>query len=394
MQIKTPVEISSTGSAAPVKSRRGSVSNMLFGAHKEAHILTPSQLLLKRCVIEANGSIKVVDLTLHIGSNGLKTTGQTPPIHPVVVNNLFGGPVLCINSLNAKEAEAVLSAAAAAKRQTDAAMTTTADPKRTGPSGLPPAVPTDNSRDHDDRRPRAIEDMEETVREIKSASPPAIKKQISAYYTLVSSKWMRWKQAQDAAAANALTVKDKSKKVRHKGGAGVVGEAAVGVAEEGEEGDQSTAMHLVAMTAPAQHIEAVRWDFEHQRCAVVVTGSSAINIMQLNTGTSAEEHGGYAQLEMQVLLTVDLCTPTSSLISPVCGLTWGAGMLFATVEAKPFVKAVSISQLSTATESTRAAGSSSAYIADVLSLPVGSSVSTCLILTILCFCALLLYFVV
>jgi len=113
-----------------MKAKRASVANMFAAARKESSLLLAPQLVLKQCVSQAapNTGKTTTKITEHVlqlpGSAATKGSGasarETPHLSASTVVNLFGGPVLNINTLNAKEAEAVLTAAALAKRQAEA----------------------------------------------------------------------------------------------------------------------------------------------------------------------------------------------------------------------------------------------------------------------------------
>jgi glycerol-3-phosphate dehydrogenase len=172
-----------------------------------------------------------------------------------------------------------------------------------------------------------IEDVDATVRELRSVTPPAASKQISTFFTVVSGKWLRLRQAQEAAAAaSALAAKDKGgKKPRRTSVLGGGNDAAA--AEEDKPEASDSALQLVAVGPSMQRAEAVRWDFARNQCAILQTGSSAVTIMRLHTPAVTQEDNGYALLSLQALCSVDVCRPTS-LRPPVCGLTWSDGLLF------------------------------------------------------------------
>lgn len=333
-----------------MKAKRASVANMFAAARKESSLLLAPQLVLKQCVSQAapatgKTTTKITEHVLQLpGSAAAKGTGasarETPHLSASTVVNLFGGPVLNINTLNAKEAEAVLTAAALAKRQAEAsaAAAAAADGKPRGPAGPPQPV-----ADVEDDGSRMIDDVEATTRELRAAQPPSASKQISSFYTLVSAKWLKLKLAQEAAAAaNALAAKDKTQKKGKKAAPG----AAEATAHTEESGDHNadSALQLIAVGPAMQHAEMVRWDFQRNLCALVLSGSSAINILRLQVTSSSDEDGGYPHLDLQTLLSVDFCVPSSIRISPLCGLTWSDGVLFATEESAASIRAVYCSQ--------------------------------------------------
>lgn len=328
-----------------MKAKRASVANMFAAARKESSLLLAPQLVLKQCVSQAaqgtgKTTTKIAEHVLQLpGSAAAKSSAagarETPHLSASTVVNLFGGPVLNINTLNAKEAEAVLTAAALAKRQAEAsaAAAAAADGKPRGPAGPPqPAL------DVEDDGSRMIDDIEATTRELRAAQPPSASKQISSFYTLVSAKWLKQKLAQEAAAAaNALAAKDKTQKKGKKAVPGAA-ESTAHTEEAGDHGAES-ALQLIAVGPAMQHAEMVRWDFQRNLCALVLSGSSAINILRLEV-TSTDEDGGYSHLDLHTLLSVDFCVPSSIRISPLCGLTWADGVLFATEESAASIRAV------------------------------------------------------
>ena len=335
-----------------MKNKRGSVSGMFTSARKESSMLLAPQLLLKQCVSQAppgagKTTTKIVEHVLQLpGSATSKGSSagarETPHLSASTVVHLFGGPVLNINTLNAKEAEAVLSAAALAKRQADAhaAAAAAADGKPRGPAGPPVPVV-----DVEDDGSRMIDDVEATTRELRAAQPPAASKQISTFYTLVSAKWLKAKLANEAAAAaNALAAKDKTQKKTKKATSAAT-DGATTEEESAHGGSGDAALQLIAVGPAMQSAEIVRWDFQHDLCAVVLAGSSAINILRLSV-LSGDESSAYPQLDLHTLQSVDFCIPRSLRVSPLCGLTWANGILFATEESSASVNAVYCSHVS------------------------------------------------
>lgn len=336
------------------KARRGSVANMMFGKQKESSLLLAPQLVLKRCVSQAStggGKVatKVTEHPLQLpGSNAAKSSGtggarETPHLSATTVVNLFGGPVLNINTLNAKEAEAMFTAAALAKRQADAALAATAAAEGKGRPAGPPQAAVETEDDGS----RMIEDVEATTREVRSTQPPIAAKQVSNFYTLVSAKWLKARVAQEAAvAASALAAKDKTQK-KPKKQAGVAESHPAD--ETGQEGAPSGHHHgesplqLIAVGPSVQHAEIVRWDFQRNLCALVQSGSSAISLLQLQVHPR-EEDGGYPHLDLVALRSVDVCVPSSLRMSALCGLTWAQGVLYATEEAGGTISAIYCSQ--------------------------------------------------
>eukprot|EP01032_Pedospumella_encystans_P018812 gene18812-21407_t len=349
--IKTPAEIISR--AAAMKNKRGSVSGMFSSARKESSMLLAPQLVLKQCVSQAppgagKTTTKIVEHVLQLPSSATSKGSsagarETPHLSASTVVHLFGGPVLNINTLNAKEAEAVLSAAALAKRQADAhaAAAAAAEGKPRGPAG--PPVP---AAEVEDDGSRMIDDVEATTRELRAAQPPAASKQISTFYTLVSAKWLKAKLANEAAAAaNALAAKDKTQKKTKKATSAATDGASNEVEESSHGGGGDAALQLIAVGPAMQSAEIVRWDFQHDLCAVVLAGSSAINILRLSV-LSGEESSPYPQLDLHTLQSVDFCIPRSLRVSPLCGLTWTNGVLFATEESSASVNAIYCSHAS------------------------------------------------
>ncbi len=336
-----------------MKNKRGSVSGMFSSARKESSLLLAPQLVLKQCVSQAppgagKTTTKIIEHVLQLpGSATSKGSSagarETPHLSASTVVNLFGGPVLNINTLNAKEAEAVLSAAALAKRQADAhaAAAAAGDGKPRGPAG--PPVP---AADTEDDGSRMIDDVEATTRELRAAQPPAASKQISTFYTLVSAKWLKAKLVQEAAAAaNALAAKDKTQKKTKKASSAATDGTANEVEETAHSGNDNAALQLIAVGPAMQSAEIVRWDFQHDLCAVVLAGSSAINILRLSV-LSGEESSMFPQLDLHTLQSVDFCVPRSLRVSPLCGLTWANGVLFATEESSASINAVYCSHVS------------------------------------------------
>lgn len=329
-----------------MKNKRGSMAGMFSAARKESSLLLAPQLVLKQCVSQAapgagKTTTKIVEhvLQLHGSASSKASAGgarETPHVSAPTVVHLFGGPVLNINTLNAKEAEAVLSAAALAKRQAEAqaAAAAMADGKPRGPAG-PPVPPSDTEDDGS----RMIEDVEATTRELRAAQPPAAHKQISSFYTLVSAKWLKAKLVLEAAAAaNALAAKDKTQKKMKKTASTVI-DGAHEAEESTHSGSGDGAQQLIAVGPSMQSAEMVRWDFQHDLCAVVLAGSSAINILRLSV-TPSEEASGYPQLDLHTLQSVDFCIPRSLRVGPLCGLSWAKGVLFATEGSSMWINAV------------------------------------------------------
>jgi hypothetical protein len=358
LQIKTPPTVNSASGAQ--KNKRASVSNLIFGTQKATSLLFPSQLILKSCVADASG-VKVTEQALQLSQLGVAKGGNTgtPLIQPALVVNIFGGPVLNMNTLNAKESEALLTAAAQAKRAQDAAAAAAVDPKRQGPAGVPAPSTADTEQEEG---PKVIEDVDATVRELRAVTPPAASKQISTFFTVVSGKWLRLRQAQEAAAAaSALAAKDKGKKPRRTSVMGGGNDAA---ADEDKPEALDSTLHLVAVGSSMQRVEAVRWDFTRNQCAILQTGSSAVTIMRLHTPAVTAEDNGYAQLSLLALCTVDVCFPTS-LRPPVCGLTWSEGMLFTTSTGASTIKLTFFSTPTSAVSGEKAP----AIFADTFELP-------------------------
>jgi hypothetical protein len=239
---------------------------------------------------------------------------------------------------------------------------------------VPAPLPSTADADHEEG-PKVIEDVDATVRELRSATPPAKSKQISTFFTVVSGKWLRLRQAQEAAAAaSALAAKDKGgKKPRRTSVLGGGHDAAA--AEEDKPEASDSALQLVAVGPSMQRAEAVRWDFARNQCAILQTGSSAVTIMRLNAPAVTPEDHGYAQLSLQALCSVDVCYPTS-FHPPVCGLTWYNGMLFITSSGAPSIQLTFFSSPAAATTTTTttitapsAGDMASALFADTCALP-------------------------
>jgi hypothetical protein len=257
--------------------------------------------------------------------------------------------VLNINTLNSKEAEAVFTAAALAKRQADATAAAAAAAENKGRPAGPPSAAADTEDDGS----RMIEDVEATSRELRAAQPPTSSKQISNFYTMVSTKWLKTRLAQEAAAAaSALAAKDKTQKKTKKTAHGATADGVLPVPDAG--GADAAAgtgpdspLQLVAVGPAMQHTEMVRWDYQRNLCALVLTGSSAVNILRLEV-TASEEAGGYPHLDLHALVSVDFCVPSSLRLSPLCGLTWADGALFATEEASGSIHCLYCSRSSNA----------------------------------------------
>lgn len=356
LQIKTPAEINPTVGGA--KSKRNSMSSLLFGAHKDSSILTPPQLVLKQCVFASGSSkktgAKIVEHILHLGAGSKpgaagSSVRETPFFNAATVTNLFSGTLLSMNTLNAKESDAVLTAAALAKRQAEAAAAAHAAENRKGPAG-PPVMPDASAEDDGSR---VVTDVEATVREVKSVLPVVPSKQVNMFYTLVSAKWLKNRLAQEAAAAaSALAAqqaskdKDKGKKTRKSvmpTTAAAVEDASSAMHErDSEDSEGDAVLQLIAVGPSLQHTDTVRWDYQRNLCALVLTGSSAVNILKLDV-IASDEDGGYPQFHLQTLTSVDWGVPTS-LSNPYCGLAWSEGVLFASPLASATVRAVVFSE--------------------------------------------------
>jgi hypothetical protein len=356
---------------AAAKVKRKSVSSLLFGAQKEMSFLIPPQLLLKQLVGGKGGreSVKVVEHALQLSSKSANST--TPPILPALVTALFGGPVLAMNTLNAKESEAVLTAAAQARRAEAAAAAAAhaSDPKRSGPAGPPPAPPAEG----EEEGARVIDDADATVRELRATHAPHPTKQVSTFYTVVTARWLRQRQAQEsAAAANALAAKDKgAKKGRKSMVAGA--EGTTGTTEEEAGSAEDNAMQLIAVSGAMQHTDLVRWDVEHNLCALVQTGSAAITILRLVTSAPTFEDNGVPQLSMEPLCAVDLsgsALPHRLLTS----VTWWGGVLYSTAATSASMRATFLSNTHPI-DGEKSAGESKICTADTFELPSFSMVS-------------------
>lgn len=358
-QIKTPAEINPMVGG---KSKRSSMSSLLFKAHKDSSVLTPPQLVLKQCKNSGsskatNGTAKVMEHMLQLGAGAKSGTSgssfrDTPFFNAATVTNLFGGPLLSMNTLNTKESDAVMTAAALAKRHADAAAAAAAAETRKGPAG-PPALPDPNSAEDDGSR--VITDVDATIRELKAIHPAAPYKQVSMFYTLVSAKWLKSRLAQEAAvAANALAAqqasKDKSGGKKHgRKVAGSAGDEA-SVANEKKQsqeeggGDGGGVLQLVAVGPALQHVDTVRWDYKRNLCALVLTGSAAVNILRLDA-VASDDDSGFPQFHLQTLISVDLGGGIpSSLSNAFCSLCWSEGVLIATPLSSAMVKIVLFSE--------------------------------------------------
>lgn len=362
------------------KQRRQSVSAMLFGAQKESSFLIPSLLVLKQ-VVGGKGpkdSVKVVELTLQL-AGGKPVTASTPPVLPSLVNSLFGGPVLNMNTLNAKESEAMMTAAAQARRADAAAAAAAAaagpgGDHRRGPSGGPPPLAVPSAGEGEEEAARVIEDAEATIREIRTAHPPSPQKQISTFFTVVSARWLKQRQAQESAvAASALAAKDKGAKKVRKSGA-VTDAPAVGEEETAAASAADSASQLVAISGPLQPALMVRWDVERRLCALVQTGSpSTVTVLRLVSAAPTAEDHGVAQLSMEPLCAVQLGFPSAPHRS-LTSLTWHAGALLTTTSDHAAVRVTLFSPLAGWNKAGHTGPESDVFVTDTFELPTSSPV--------------------
>jgi hypothetical protein len=388
--VKTPGEICSTsgaggagsGGGAKGAGRRGSIATLVFGAQKDTSVYTPPQLVLKQCVQDrssnsstattttgsgSSSSSKVIEHSLYLppaaASCSWKTPAivpgglETPIISPSLVVSMFGGSVLALNTLGPKETEAMLSAAALSKRQAEAAAAAlAAEHRRPGPAGPPPgAAAVEVQLVPDEDATRVIDDVDAVLREAKARQMPVHAKQVSCFYTLVSCRWLRARAAEEAsAAAMALASKEKGKKGRRQStmpsdAAAAAAAATAGAADEKDKphgGGSDSSMQLVAVAPMMQCVDLVRWDYERGLCAVVLSGSAAVNILRLCVDPTApvgvpgsDDVLASTKLHLQALCSVDWSAP-NYLSRTLCGLKWSGGLLFASSFSHSSVKII------------------------------------------------------
>ncbi|KAJ1417686.1 hypothetical protein B484DRAFT_453896 [Ochromonadaceae sp. CCMP2298] len=336
--IKTPTMISSLGSNKP---RRSSLVNMVMGLQKDRYLLQPAQLVLKQCrqtVVAGHAQTTVADVPLLLPPGEMKmdegSAVATPQLAPDLISGLFGGPLLAVNVLNSREADALIAEKAQARRAAVAAEEAT----RTGPGGPgggpggglagPPRTPAAE----DPTGVRVITDLDETEEAIRAQLPPAPSAQVTVFLTLVSARWVKKMVAEKAAAAAAVL----AQKEKEKGGKKVrkANASAVALEEGGDAGDAEV-MQLVAVGPAMQTAETVRWDLERDLMAVKLVGSNVINILQMQL----EVEGGL-HLHLQTLASVDLGAPSSPLHRPLTAMHWSRGVLFVTAPTAAAVKAI------------------------------------------------------
>jgi hypothetical protein len=340
VQIKTPTIISSLDSNKP---RRSSIVNLVLGAQKDRYLLQPSQLVLKQCnktLTAVHTQTVVVDVALLLppGESKLgEDSVATPQLAPDLISGLFGGPLLAVNVLNSREADALVAEKALARRAA-AAEAVKAAPGGPGPGGGPAGSPRPPAAE-DPTGVRVITDLDETEEAIRAQLPPAPGVQVTVFLTLVSARWVKKAVAQNAAAAAALLAQKEKDKGGKKGRKAAVNPfVAVTVEEGAEDAGDGGELQLIAVGPAMQTAETVRWDLERGLVAVKLVGSNVINILQMRV--KEEAGGGSLHLHLQTLAAVDMGAPSSPLHRPFTAMHWARGVLFVTAPTAATVKAI------------------------------------------------------
>lgn len=280
-------------SVAEKKKRSSVLGGMLFSADKEVHRLLPSEMRLMQCVKEEPRA-----RTLSLSADCAKAF--TTAAGDCTLADLFSGPLICLNMSNRKggsSAVAVRSGGAATGPGDDSA--SVADVSAHGDGGV------------------LIADLERTEREIRGTARAPKSELLGQFYCLVSCREAARRHAVAAAAIAEKASKDRNSRAAATRGTGSK-HAAHSETEDCAIAGDDDQWTLLAVNPAMRAVDAVAWDHDAGRCAVLL-GLSRITVFQL--AASGDEP------TLNSLFCVDLSNIGGSLHSSVTALAWSSDLL-------------------------------------------------------------------